>query len=333
MEKINRNIVNIYDYVIKFELDQKRQNELTELSRLRKKKKINFEEFTKRIINIYKKDLVLKKRIRNNKRILEYFYDLLTVVNENRWLDGNYQKDLDPISKKIRQIELEYGLKDDEYFPLKGAPKEIKFLNKKYDEIIYNKQKEVIDEFLSKTIKDFFSSELDLIHSQYLRSLKQISNRKPQHKQYKKTISKETQLMNKYYSEFKNCYKNKLYLPAVVMLGAAFESLLISKIIQVKINIQEKINNLYDNKIINSKDLYKLTLQDLIRLSSSLHLIPTIEYKEKIFFLDRMSDYIKNARNFVHPGKMLKTDNTNLLIRKKDVDFLHSIFQIIYKHK
>lgn len=328
MEKIRKEVLHIYDHIKKIERAQKQEKQLKELLNKKKKKKIDFEDFTKGVIRIHSADLIYKKRNSRNKEILRYFSNLLVFVNEDRWMSGKYQNELEPISKNIRREEKRHGLKDGEFFPLDNSPKEIQRLNEKYNEVLREKEEDVFKEFLSDEIREFFASELNALKKERENDLKNIKQKIKKKKKNQKT-PRENKLLNYYYKEFKLCYKNKTYLPAVLMLGAAFESLLIS-ILKEEKDLQKKINTLFANKIVNSKDLYKMTLTDLIKLSSRTGFMFNIKYREKILILPQMSETLKSARNLVHPGKLLK-DADFIFPNKEDVDLLHCIFKMIKK--
>lgn len=330
MEKIRKEVLHIYDHIKKIEKTQKQDKKFKQLVSQKKKKKISFEDFVRGVINIHRTDLVYKKRNVKNREILRYFSDLLVFVNEDRWMSGKYQKELELISKNIRREEKRHSLKEDEFFPLNNSPKEIQKLNKKYNQVLRKKEENVFKEFLPDEIRKFFSPELNALKKERENDLKNIKQKIKKKKKDQKT-QKEAKLLNYYYGEFKLCYKNKTYLSAVLMLGAAFESLLIS-ILKEKKNLQKKIDTLFASKIVNSKDLYKMTLADLIKLSSKIDLMPNVEYKEKVLLLPQMSETLKSARNLVHPGKILKgTDFIFPHIGKEDVDLLHCIFKMIKK--
>lgn len=330
MEKIRKEVLHIYDHIKKIERTQKQEKQFKELVNQKKKKKINFEDFAKGVIRIHSTDLVYKKRNARNKEILRYFSNLLVFVNEDRWKSGKYQQELEPISKSISREEKRHGLKEGEFFPLDNSPKEIQKLNKKYNQVLREKEEDVFEEFLSDEIREFFAQELNALKKERENDLKNIKQKIKKKKKDQKT-PKETKLLNYYYREFRLCYKNKIYLSAVLMLGAAFESLLIS-ILKEKKDLQQEIDTLFASKIVNSKDLYKMTLADLIKLSSKVGLMPNVEYREKVLILPQMSETLKSARNLVHPGKILKeTDFIFPHIGKEDVDLLHCIFKMIKK--
>ena len=207
MKKIKKEVLSIYKYIKGIEFSNEQTRKIEEIIKLKKNKEIDFEECVRKIIPIYKSSLVFEKRKKENKEILRYFSYLFVSINETRWLDGKYQNEIEPISREIKKEERKHGLKDGEFFLLSDTPKEIKALNKKYDEILNEKELEIFKEFLPKEILDFFSSELYNLQKERKRDLRKVKD-KDKDKELRKINKKEIQFMNIYYNEFQICYKN-----------------------------------------------------------------------------------------------------------------------------
>ena len=331
MKNLQRHVRKVYTHCQNEDLDDERKKKLEAIVELKKKKEIDFEEFTRRVIGVYKNSLEVRS-IKDNKVILNYIYNLLTVVNENRWFDKKYDEDIKPISREIKEKELEYGLKEDEYFPLSQDPEEIEVLRKKYELILDKKRKEVLNEFLPSNILKKFSFSLKTIEKEEQQGFEKIAAKKQKRR---KSKAKEILLMDMYYQEFKQCYKNEVYIASVTMLGASFESLLLYIISNSssESKLDVRIQGLYDQKVLvgKKKKLYEMGLSDLITLSSHIGLMPRISYKEAYLLLDQMSKSLQNSRNIIHPGKILKKNSKCIVpyFLKKDVDLLHSVFQIV----
>lgn len=316
------------------EKESERESRRKIVADLLKTKKINFEEAARRLITIYRDELVLEQENKRNKEVIAYFYKLLTVVSERRWMDGGYNNELSPVLEAISHEELKHGLAPDEFFSLAEMPPEIKDLNEKYDKILDQKQLETFEEFLSSKIFNFFEADLLVLweeQSDIKKTEEKISKRKKEREDRKKP--KELQLMNKYYSEFKKCYENQAYLSASALLGAALESLLLfilnKKDPQV---IDKEIEKLKKGKVLQCKKLNRMGLNDLIELGGSVGVMPEIDHTNYLLSLKNMSGTIKDTRNFLHPGKILRDEVFNVpLFDQKDVDVLHAIFQVVKK--
>ena len=95
----------------------------------------------------------------------EYFYfltkPLLSLVHESRWLDGEYDEDLKPISARMEQIESAHGLAEDEFWPIGAGPPEHESLNRDYNTVLARKQGEVFREFGEPKIAELWDQNRD----------------------------------------------------------------------------------------------------------------------------------------------------------------------------
>jgi hypothetical protein len=62
--------------------------------------------------------------------------------------------------------------------------------------------------------------------------------------------------------------------------------------------------------------------------------MPKIESSKRIFYLKELSQNLRLTRNLIHPWLVIRNNQIDLVqtVEKKDIDFLHNIFQIFKKH-
>ena len=93
----------------------------------------------------------------------EYFYfltmPLISLVHESRWTDGEYDKDLMPISDRMKQIESAHGLAKDEFWSRGAGPPEHEALNRDYEAVLDRKRGEVFHEFGEPEIAKLWDQE------------------------------------------------------------------------------------------------------------------------------------------------------------------------------
>lgn len=328
MSNIIKELKNMDEYIDSAILSSNQDEKVKKVVESKRRWEISFEEMTKKVIEIRSKELWFKKWNKRDKIILDNFLWLIEHINESRRLDWRYKKELDPISKDIRKQEKKYWLKDWEFFHIDESPKEIKKLNNEYDKVIEQKEKTLLKEFLNERIRKYFSTHINQFYKtrkQHLKELKKLwekeRNKETKNIKFIKKPIDEIILMNRYYNDFKKCYKNWIYFSAIIMLWATFECLLIFIISQ-------------NSKTIKLKELYNMRLAGLIELANSLKLMPEIESSKRIFYLKELSQNLRLTRNLIHPWLVIRDNQIDLLqtVEKKDIDFLHNIFQIFKKH-
>ena len=85
----------------------------------------------------------------------------LEIIQENRWLAGDYEHELGPLSNAMREIEKAHGLNEDESWLVGDAPAEHQKLNTRYSNVLDQKQVEVFREFEEYHVADLFLNSPD----------------------------------------------------------------------------------------------------------------------------------------------------------------------------
>jgi len=144
----------------------------------------------------------------------------------------------------------------------------------------------------------------------------------------KKTRTEISQLVNKYYKEAKKCKKAKAYLSGCIMVGSAFESVLM-----LAIDCYEEealLSNKAPKRNNSIKPLLEWSLFDLLNVASDINLLPSNLSKDSDWddAKAEIGDYgklIQEMRNCVHPSRYIQ------VFPKKKIKkhFLNSCFEIL----
>jgi len=271
------------------------------------------ENFAKREIDLTKKfrdagGYSLAEYVARSSLILEVF------VHENRWLDGAYQEELGPISKRMKEIEKSYGLKEGEYWPRGEGPKEWVLLSEEYES--------VLDRRLVETFREFGLSDIaDMIDNNYQKY--EDLQREGRKKLFKPVdeIRFLKELVNLYRENYQKSEEIGALYSAVVMVGATLEAKLLLKCLENQEKATEIFSKLpsYERMTKNNNPL-KWNLNLLLKIVHTAGWLPNIEVDEFVILVKDLGDYIRIGRNLLHPGKHLSFSNKLL-----DVENLEDI--------
>ncbi len=249
-------------------------------------------------------------------------YALEHLVHESRWLNGNYEDVLGPISESIAQLQSEYGLTKDEYYPRgEGPPKYIE-LNAEYERQLDKKLIEVFREFGADDLAEIFLSNKEnfYAHSELGRKSIFIDNE----------VDRLNELAIGYEREAKLSQEGEAYLSASIMLCAAIETRLLIKCISNEQQARKAAIELgLTNKVLKSKKPQAWKLETLIEVSAQAGWIHNVETERFIFRGKDIAHLLREVRNRVHPHVQLKK-NLGLSFGReqyKDVEAAHIIIQ------
>ncbi|KTD11925.1 hypothetical protein Lgra_1383 [Legionella gratiana] len=237
-----------------------------------------------------------------NERTLESYTLLCSIVNsknERKWLNGDYNDELNPISEKMRDIEIQHGLKDDETFFISEAPKSWLDLDKQYNQIIFEKLSEIFCTIgfpeIGKEIKENskeFHNKLDKYNIHLRDSII--------------LIKKGTSLINKIKDEMDIIFdQNNIELSTYLLLTYGIESAICLIMFKSYLSFIDEFEKRKKNDInYKNKKPYKLSIGDLLDIFIALPTSPFNELEERE--KRNITEYLSCIRNdYHHPWRFV----------------------------
>jgi len=131
----------------------------------------------------------------------------------------------------------------------------------------------------------------------------------PSTKEFKKVLG----LIEFFDEEIEKCRRANAYFAGTVMIGAAIEAILLAMTYTLSDeelkNIISKVKEKFKKEL--SCDRKKWALDDLIKIAITCGWIPYkgAEDPDEGALGDWLLNYVKEIRNFIHPGKWLNKDS------------------------
>src|SRR5699024_1945774 len=241
-------------------------------------------------------------------------------IHENRWLNHQYDEELNPISQKMKEIEKENGLKEDEYWPLDEGPDEWRELNNEYNRVLYQKLSKVFKEIGFEDIADLIKKDKAKYDKLYEEGRKNTFNETSE-------IEKLSAIIDKYKREAQISIESKAYYASAILSGAAIEALLLREVLKKPEQVSEVIDSL-PQKNKPKSDPKKWRLYDLINIAERADWLPKIQIKDDIFLLDALAHVVRALRNFLHPGRVLR-EKATIGIEKSEAELANSVLVVL----
>lgn len=260
--------------------------------------------------------------ISEEERAFHRRYALENLIYESRLLNGYYEDVLGPISEKIKKVQSDHGLTDDEYWPKGEGPPEYIELNAEYEQQLDLKLVEVFREFGADDLAEFFLNDRENFdtHSELGRKSIFVDN----------DIARLNDLATGYEREALLSQENEAYLGASVMMCAAIEARLLVKCLSNDEKVRKAATELgLTNKVLKSKNPLAWKLETLIEISSQAGWIPNVETERFIFSGKGIAHLLREVRNRVHPHVQLKKKLGLSFGREqyKDVEAAHRVIR------
>lgn len=303
-----------------------RMREINRAHEEHKSKKIDDETFAKSIVRIHDEQIDTRKSYRSQALSLWFInYYITTYIHEKRWMDGVYKSETGAIEKRIKEIERENGLAENQFWRRGEGPEEYIKLNAEYDKIYDQAGIEAYKECLSPKTLGFLNKNWSAYERASEIGRKSIFERKR-----KRTIGKASIgiLIKNFERESRVCAKSKAYYSACVMRGAATEALLLEMAIQNEESVIKAMEELRRKKEIRSQNLKRLTLDELLKIAKYLEWLPQYKYKERLFDLPWWAELIKDTRNAIHPGRIVDAERITM-VTKSDYNTVTAVYNLL----
>ena len=241
-------------------------------------------------------------------------------IHEDRWLNHKYEEELTPISQKMKEIEKENGLEEDEYWSLDEGPDEWRELNNEYNSVLDQKLPKVLKEFGFEDIADLIKKDKAKYDKLYEEGRKNTFNKTSE-------IEELSAIVDKYKREAQISIESEAYYASAILSGAAIEALLLREVLKKP----EQVSKVFDSLPQKSKpksDPRKWRLYDLINIAEMADWLPKIQIKDDIYLLDALAHVVRSLRNFLHPGRVLR-EKATIGIEKSEAQLTNSVLVVL----
>lgn len=226
------------------------------------------------------------------------------MLNEERWLNGQFGNELHEIEQQISTLDQESGLLPDQYWPKGQAPKE--FQNR-YD-ALETQYSAVIECHFIAALREFGLDDLaDLRESnkEEFDRLRERGRRSLFHKSEHVQVLKD--IVIRHEEEAFRAASAKAYTAGVILIGAALEGLLLIRCLRSKSKAIRTAGTLpRRRRPYSPDDPSKWTFETLIGVCLSAGWLPRISTEYVQYAPDALADILREMRNLVHPGRFVR---------------------------
>ncbi len=227
------------------------------------------------------------------------FFVCLPVIqlHDDRWLSGQYNEELGPISEAIDAVKKKHGLSSDEDWYIGKGPKEDTNLNKKYGAVLEKRLIGVLREFGLNELADLRETqpaEFDRLFERGRRSFA--------HKGEYALALKD--VIDRYVEDAHRAASANIYSSAVLSLAAGVEGLLLMRCLRSKhkaCSIAKSLSKRSKPQI--TSDPTTWTFQNLIDVCSQAGWFRQVESKVAIYNPAGLAHMLRLMRNYIHPSK------------------------------
>jgi len=229
-----------------------------------------------------------------------YFYwaaYFVEAVHEERWLDGKYENELDPISQAMDDIERQHGLQPDESWSRGTGPEEYIRLNSQYEA--------VLDAKVLETLREFGLDDLADLKEQTPREferLRERGRRSVVHRDELALAIRDVVLL--YEEDARRAASVEAYSAAVIALGAGVEGLLLLRCLrssQKASRIASKLPKRLRPRFPDDHTTW--TFETLIEVCLKAGWLPPVDTSVGRYNPAGLAHLLRLMRNYVHPGR------------------------------
>lgn len=252
-----------------------------------------------------RRHLLLVRALYSSRRLTlaEYVYHACHYVmriHEDRWFEGAYDSELDPISDQLKAIEAEHGLTENEFWMRGEGPRQHRKLNGLYERTLDLKAAETLREFGFDELADMFEHD----RAEYDR-LNERGRRAVFHAHEYTAALRD--VVARYEAEAETAARGGAYSAANTALGAAVEGMLLLRCIRSPKKAARFAARLPRKQRPNSpSEPSSWTFAQLIEVCLAAGWLPAIETAYAAYSPAGMAHLIRHLRNNVHPAKVAR---------------------------
>ncbi|MFD0724751.1 hypothetical protein [Lysobacter brunescens] len=236
---------------------------------------------------------------------------------------GNDFQELESISKKIRDVEKSYGLKDDEFWPAGEGPSEYQELNEQWNAL----EDKLFNESLCALGGPEIAEIVKAGNGQY-EKLRERGRRSFFHNNDRQEALADT--VKRYEAEARVASAAGAYTAAIVLLGAALEGLLLLRCFRSKTKAIKIARDLPRQIRPSKPEVFeKWTLDALINVCLNAGWLPVIKTADLEVYPAGLAQRLREIRNYVHPGK-ISVEKPWIELEKRDFDDAEAIYTTLF---
>jgi len=218
-------------------------------------------------------------------------------VHEGRWLDGQYEKDLEGIHNAMDELRKAYGLSELEYWPVGEAPEEYARLDREYSA--------VLDRRFLETLREFGLNELGDLCERNTEEYDRLWERGRRSVFYQgELIPALRDVVIRYEEDARRAATAKGYSAAVTLLGAGVEGLLLLRCLRSKKKAGRTARELPKRfRPRYPDDPTTWNFDALIEVCFRAGWLPPVASAVADYNPAGLAHLLRLMRNHVHPGK------------------------------
>jgi hypothetical protein len=243
----------------------------------------------------------------------------VTFVHEERWLTGLYAKELNPIATSMDSIRRQYGLSDDEDWRTGTGPLEYRKLDRKYNRVLERNEAAALREFGLPEFADLLEKDPKEFRALFERGNRALFNNDAVEPALR-------DLLPSFVEEAERAGEAGAYAAACVFFCAAMEALLLLRCLRSPAKSYAHAKKMSQHK--PSRDPLSWTLEVLIKTCQSAGWLPPLESSVAIHSRVHLAHYLRQLRNLVHPGRMVR-DRAWAPVGREDYETAKAVYQVL----
>ncbi|QQR74269.1 MAG: hypothetical protein IPJ17_01345 [Holophagales bacterium] len=225
----------------------------------------------------------------------------LTVIHHNRFMAGDYDATLEPISQEIAEFEAEHGLASGETWQRGEGPPELQALERRWETAFKATEISVLRDLALDDIATKRESDPAGIGRLARRAAVRLSTNPSGPKNCEQRLE---ELATRYLLDATLAEKAGAYYAAAAMMGAALEALLLLRCFQDPEGVHLALEYFLDEKWTKQR-LTRWTLDNLICVAGAAGWLGSGDTTDALP-PECWARLVKNKRNLLHAGKHLE---------------------------
>jgi hypothetical protein len=249
------------------------------------------------------KALYLSRRISRAEYVCYGSFPVET-INEERWIDGQFQSELGKLQLQIDKLDKESGLLPGQFWPRGQAPEKFKdryaLLEKQYSDVIEGRFTAALKEFGLDDLADLRETDVEEFDRLRERGRRSIFH-KGDHVQILKDV------VVRHEEEAFRAISAKAYTAAIILIGAALEGALLVRCLRSKKKAVSTAASLPKRqRPFALDDPTRWAFDHLISVCLAAGWLPRVSTEYAQYAPHKLADLLREMRNLIHPGRCVR---------------------------
>lgn len=243
----------------------------------------------------------------------------VTFVHEERWLTGLYAMELNSIATSMDSIRKQYGVSDDEDWRTGTGPLEYRKLDREYNRVLERNEAAALSEFGFPEFADLLEEDRKKFRALFERGARAAFDDDAVEPALR-------DLLPSFVDEAERAGEAGVYAAACVFYCAAMETLLLIRCLRSPAKSYAHAKKVSQRT--PSRDPRSWTLEVLIKTCQSAGWLPPLESSIAIHSRVQLAHYLRQLRNLVHPGRMVR-DRAWAPVGRDDYETAKAVYQVL----